>query len=339
MNPGQILSLLGPSGCGKTTALRMIAGFERPDEGEISMGGQVVSSASGTVPPERRRIGMVFQEGALFPHLSVEENVGYGLRKDAGRGRRVAEVLELVGLTEMRQRMPHEMSGGQQQRVALARALAPKPDVLLMDEPFSNLDAKLREQLQRDVVDILHAGGVTTIFVTHDQQAAMSVGDEVAVMNEGRLEQTGSPASVFHYPKSKFVAHFIGDVDFIPVRVEGDHLTSELGALHPNGNGKHDSQHNGEGLSTGGWEFSDLRLELMLRPDCIECYEDDESQAVVVASEFHGAFYLYRVRLPSGNEVRCLLPHIAEFTVGSLVSVRMREGHQARLFANNRLVV
>ena len=341
VEPGRILSLLGPSGCGKTTALRLIAGFEVPDQGEIAVGGQVVSSAGSSVPPEKRRIGMVFQEGALFPHLTTEDNVGYGLRKDGDRSRRIAEALDLVGLSEMRQRMPHEMSGGQQQRVALARALAPNPDVLLMDEPFSNLDAKLREQLQRDVVDILHASGVTTIFVTHDQQAALSVGDDVAVMNQGRLEQTGSPSNVFHHPESKFVAQFIGDVDFIPVRLEGSQLTSELGILHANGNGKHDSLNGCEGPWHGGAvlaESSDLRLELMLRPDCIECYEDDKSQAVVVGREFHGAFYLYRVRLASGKEVRCLLPHIAEFSLGSPVSVKMREGHQARLFSDDRLV-
>ena len=338
---GRILSLLGPSGCGKTTALRMIAGFERPDGGEIVVGGQVVNSNGSFTPPEKRRIGMVFQEGALFPHLTVEDNVGYGLKKNADREGRLSEILELVGLDGMRQRMPHEMSGGQQQRVALARALAPNPEVLLMDEPFSNLDAKLRDQLQRDVVDILHASGVTTIFVTHDQQAALSVGDEVAVMNGGRLEQVGSPAVVFHYPESKFVAEFIGEVDFIPVEVDGERLVSELGPIEtPAACETHGSNVNGHASGSAPLrENGHGALELMLRPDCIECYEDPGSQAVVVGREFHGAFYLYRVRLPSGKEVRCLLPHIAEFAIGAAVSVRMRQGHQARLFADNRLVV
>ena len=337
---GRILSLLGPSGCGKTTALRMIAGFERPDGGEIVVGGQVVNSGGNFIPPEKRRIGMVFQEGALFPHLTVEDNVGYGLKKSADRENRVSEALELVGLSEMRRRMPHEMSGGQQQRVALARALAPNPEVLLMDEPFSNLDAKLRDQLQRDVVDILHASGVTTIFVTHDQQAALSVGDDVAVMNGGRLEQTGSPAAVFHYPESKFVAEFIGEVDFIPVEVDGERLTSELGPLDVSAAGE------ARGSSVNGYAspgaplngYGHGAMELMLRPDCVECYEDVESRAVVAGREFRGAFYLYRVMLPSGKEVRCLLPHIAEFAVGTPVSVRMRQGHQARLFVGDRLL-
>lgn len=340
VHAGQILSLLGPSGCGKTTALRLIAGFECPDEGEISIDGDVVSSAASFVPPEKRHIGMVFQEGALFPHLTVEDNVGYGLRKDSDRPGRVAEALELVGLAEMRRRMPFELSGGQQQRVALARALAPKPDILLMDEPFSNLDAKLRDQLQRDVVDILHANGVTTVFVTHDQQSALAVGDEVAVMNEGRLEQAGSASSVFHYPETKFVAQFIGDVDFIPVSLDGGRLVSELGSF--NGISAADSCLHGaaphRATEVDSIVVGNRVLELMLRPDCLECYEDEGSGAVVVGREFHGAFYLYRVRLPSGHEVRCLLPHIAEFPVGSAVSVRMRQGHQGRLFADDRLV-
>ena len=236
---GSILALLGPSGCGKTTTLRLIAGFERPDAGRIYIGGREVSSQSLSVPPEKRRIGMVFQEGALFPHLTVEQNVGYGLRKDPGSSSRVDQVLDLVDLSGMRQRLPHQLSGGQQQRVALARALAPNPEILLMDEPFSNLDAKLREQLQRDVVDILHASGVTAVFVTHDQQAALSVGDEVAVMNEGQLEQIGAPAALYHTPDSRFVAQFIGEVDFLPANLEDGILSSELGTVGGNGRIEH----------------------------------------------------------------------------------------------------
>ena len=337
---GKILALLGPSGCGKTTALRLIAGFEQPDEGEITVGGRVVSSRSGLTPPERRRIGMVFQEGALFPHLTVEQNVGYGLRKDADRSRRISEALELVGLSEMRQRMPHELSGGQQQRVALGRALAPRPDVLLLDEPFSNLDAKLREQLQRDVVEILRASRVTAVFVTHDQQAALSVGDEVAVMNAGRLEQTGSPADVFHSPESRFVAQFIGAVDFLPVRIEDGRVTTELGSMGWNGGGDRSHSCGGEAPPlpniTAGYH-ADGRLEIMVRPDCIECYPDDDGQGVIAGREFQGAFYLYRVQLRSGLEVRCLLSHIAEYPIGTVVSLGLRQGHQARLFANGRL--
>ena len=326
---GRILALLGPSGCGKTTTLRLIAGFEQPDAGEILVGGRVVSSAAGLLPPEKRRIGMVFQEGALFPHLTVEQNVGYGLSKDADRSVRISEALELAGLSGMRRRMPHELSGGQQQRVALARALAPRPEILLLDEPFSNLDAKLREQLRHDVVAILRASGVTAVFVTHDQEAAMCIGDEVALMNEGRLEQTGSPASVFHSPATRYAAQFLGTVDFLPVRFEDGQMTSELGPLSWNGTQLID------GLTPGN--SGSMRLEMMVRPDCIECYPDDDGKSVIVDREFRGAFYLYSVRLPSGLEVRCLLSHIAEFPIGAAVSVRMREGHEARLFVNDRL--
>ena len=336
---GSILALLGPSGCGKTTTLRLIAGFEHPDSGRIAVGGREVSSQHASVPPEKRSIGMVFQEGALFPHLTVEQNVGYGLRKAPDRPSRVDDALDLVGLSEMRARLPHQLSGGQQQRVALARALAPNPDILLLDEPFSNLDAKLRDQLQRDVVDILHASGVTAVFVTHDQQAALSVGDEVAVMNEGNLEQRGSPVSLFHAPDSRFVAQFIGEVDFIPARIEEGQLTSELGEVGSNGYAAHHNQRSFEAPPDSGHDAADLGsrlLELMIRPDCIECYPDENGQAVVAGREFQGAFYLYRLRLASGKEVRCLLSHIADFPVGERVSVRIREGHQARLFVDGR---
>ncbi len=335
---GRILALLGPSGCGKTTALRIIAGFERPDEGQVSVGGRVVSSPYVSLPPEKRRIGMVFQEGALFPHLSVEQNVAYGLRKSADRAQRVSDALDLVGLCEMRNRMPHELSGGQQQRVALGRALAPRPDILLLDEPFSNLDAKLREQLQSDVVAILHASGVTSVFVTHDQQAALTVGDEVAVMNQGRLEQGGSSAAVFHSPRTKFVAQFIGSVDFLPVEITGGRITSDLGEMlcdyQPESN--HCAS---EGLTEvpQGDALAGAFLEMMVRPDCIECVEDGDGAGIIADREFQGAFYLYTVRMPSGRRLRSLMSHTAEIPVGSPVSVRLRDGHRIRLFVNGEL--
>ena len=335
---GRILALLGPSGCGKTTALRLIAGFERPDAGEIAVGGRVVSSPAGSLPPEKRRIGMVFQEGALFPHLTVAQNVGYGLRKDAGREGRIAEALELVGLSAMRRRLPHELSGGQQQRVALGRALAPRPDLLLLDEPFSNLDAALREQLQRDVAEILRNSRATAVFVTHDQAAALSVGDAVAVMRDGRLEQTGPPSAIFHAPRSSFVAQFTGAADFLPVRREKGRLITELGPLAAGGNGigPCGDMPDASPPAISG-DGADARLELMIRPDCIECYPDAAGPGVITGREFQGAFYLYRVRLPSGREVRSLLSHIAEYPVGAAVSLRLRPGHQARLFVNGAL--
>ena len=324
---GHILALLGPSGCGKTTTLRLIAGFEHPDEGEICIGGRVVSTASGSLPPEKRRIGMVFQEGALFPHLTVEQNVGYGLKKNADRETRIEEALKLVELSGMRQRMPHELSGGQQQRVALGRALAPRPDILLLDEPFSNLDAKLSEQLRRDVADILRASGVTAVFVTHDQESALLVGDDVALMKDGKLEQTGKPASIYHSPATKYAAEFMGAVDFLPVSIQDGRFISELGETHLPAD------------AVGAPELSDV--ELMVRPDCLQCDPESDPNGdacgMIVGREFRGAFYLYRVRLPSGTEVGSLMSHITDFPLGTRVSVRLREGHRARLFVNGQL--
>lgn len=324
---GQILALLGPSGCGKTTALRLIAGFEEPDDGVIAIGGQTVNSAGGHTPPERRRVGMVFQEGALFPHLTVEQNIAYGLPKGENRDDRVSEVLELIGLTTQRNRMPHELSGGQQQRVALGRALAPQPEVLLLDEPFSNLDPKLREQVRRDVLDILRASHATAIFVTHDQEEALYVGDVVAVMNEGQVEQTASPETIFHHPITKFVAQFIGMVDFLTASHDDGNLYTEVGSvawpeLQP---GMLDS--NGQS-----------NIEVMVRPDCLDCYPSEDGPGLVVEREFRGAFYLYRVELPSGANVRCLLSHTAEYPLGSRVAVSLREGHHLRPFVGDRLV-
>ena len=340
VEPGKIVALLGPSGCGKTTLLRLIAGFEQPDAGRIAVGERIVSSPGSSLPPEKRRIGMVFQEGALFPHLTVEQNIGYGLPKEADRSWRISEALELVGLLELGRRMPHELSGGQQQRVALARALAPRPDILLLDEPFSNLDAKLRDQLQRDVVGILHESRVTTVFVTHDQQAALTVGDEMAVMNQGRLEQMGSPSAVFHSPESKFAAQFVGTVDFLPAWLSGGLVACELGDLGWHGYGGEDHCSDSgppEWAHVSAGDFAGEKLEVMFRPDCLECYPDDQGLGVIVEREFQGAFYLYRIQLPSKGEVRCLMPHIAEYSVGGVVSLRLREGHRSRLFVNGRL--
>ena len=325
---GQILALLGPSGCGKTTALRLIAGFEEPDGGVISIGGRTVSGAGENTPPERRRVGMVFQEGALFPHLTVEQNIAYGLPKGQKRDNRVGEILELIGLIAQRDRMPHELSGGQQQRVALGRALAPRPEVLLLDEPFSNLDPKLREQVRRDVLGIIKASHATAIFVTHDQEEALFVGDVVAVMNEGQVEQTGSPEEIFHHPATKFVAQFIGMVDFLPARHDDGRLHTEVGSVEwPELQVETLNAVNGH-----------AQLEVMVRPDCLNCLPAADGPGVVVEREFRGAFYLYRVQLPSGATVRCLLSHTAEYPLGASVSVSLREGHHLRPFVGDRLV-
>lgn len=212
---GELVAVLGPSGCGKTTTLRLIAGLDMQDAGSISIAGQVVSSDIRFVPAERRRVGMVFQDFALFPHMSVGKNVGYGLGRKHETSNRVDAVLDLVGLAQMKHREPSELSGGQQQRVALARALAPKPELVMLDEPFSNLDLKLRISVRRDVRAILADSGTTSVLVTHDQEEALSLADRIVVMNQGRLEQAGTPEELYHRPASRFVAEFIGDAQFL----------------------------------------------------------------------------------------------------------------------------
>ena len=314
---GQILALLGPSGCGKTTALRIVAGFASPDSGSIAIASRPVYDRGTNVPPEKRRVGMVFQEGALFPHLSVEQNIGFGLSRDEQRSDRVAEVVRMTGLEGLTHRMPYELSGGQQQRVALARALAPRPELLLLDEPFSNLDPGLREQVRRDVMAILRANDITAIFVTHDQEEAMYVGDRIAVMNGGRIEQQGTPEEVFHRPRTKFVAEFIGMVDFVPGSQRAGRIETAIGAAE-----WHDERR------------LEGRLEFMTRPDCVECVPAVEGNGTIVEREFRGAFYLYRIALDCGVTVRSLLSHINEHEVGARVTVRVRSGHSLRPFLN-----
>ncbi len=232
LRKGQLLALLGPSGCGKTTTLRLIAGFEEPDAGEILIGGRLVAGPGVFVPPERRRVGMVFQEYALFPHLTVADNVRFGLRHYAGETeKRVREVLELVGLLGLEKRMPHELSGGQQQRVALARALAPEPDLILLDEPFSNLDAGLRVRVRAEVRTILKEAEATAVFVTHDQEEALSLVDQVAVMMDGVVHQVASPREVYYQPATRAVAAFVGDSNFLPGIGHGRWVECELGRL------------------------------------------------------------------------------------------------------------
>jgi iron(III) transport system ATP-binding protein len=232
---GEIVSLLGPSGSGKTTTLRMIAGFELPDSGTISIDGAVVHSSVHSVPPEKRGIGMVFQDYALFPHLNIEKNVAFGIQKLSRKDRdaRVNEVLKLVGLTEFKTRMPNELSGGQQQRVALARALAPAPKVVLMDEPFSNLDTSLKERMRTDVATILRNAGVAAIIVTHDQQDAFAISDRVVVMNQGVIQQIDEPKAMYRCPNNCFVAQFIGKTNLLQGRLAADqkHVFTHIGKV------------------------------------------------------------------------------------------------------------
>jgi iron(III) transport system ATP-binding protein len=232
LGSGDILALLGASGCGKTTTLRLIAGLETPDDGEIWLGERRVSGGGDWIQPENRRVGMVFQDYALFPHLNVSANIAFGLRQYHGdKQARVAEMLRVVGLEGMEKRMPHQLSGGQQQRVALARALAPQPSILLLDEPFSNLDAALRAQVRAEVRAILRQANVTSIFVTHDQEEALSLADKVAMMREGRILQFGTPHEIYSRPANRDVAQFVGEANFVSAVARGMTAQSALGDI------------------------------------------------------------------------------------------------------------
>ncbi len=285
---GEILALLGPSGCGKTTTLRLIAGFEAPDTGTVEVGGRTVAGPNLRVPPEKRQVGMVFQDYALFPHLTVAQNVAYGLPGGKGRDGRVEEVLSLAHLDGLGTRMPHELSGGQQQRVALARALAPGPEVVLLDEPFSNLDAALRTRVRAEMRDILTDAGATAIFVTHDQEEALSLADEVAVMLDGTVAQKAAPEVLYHNPASREVAEFVGEANFIPGTHENGRLSCVLGEVPACGE------------CTGSVEAM-LRPEaLRLRPLTNGGLSGQEAEATVLAREFYGHDQLIKLRLDSG---------------------------------------
>ena len=319
---GGIISLLGPSGCGKTTLLRLIAGFENLDDGQIFLGDQLVSSSAHDIPTEKRNVGMVFQDGALFPHLTVEQNIQYGLSRSNPHKSRTSEVLALVGLDGLSDRMPYQLSGGQQQRVALARALAPGPELLLLDEPFSNLDPSLRDQIRLDTRRILKANSATAIFVTHDQEEALVMGDHIAVMNQGRIEQFDIPEQIFHHPTSRFVAEFIGMADFINANLTGSTIESPVGTME---------------CPSALLSNRDSGLEVMVRPDCLDCFpSNDEPTGTIEAKEFRGAFYLYSVRLFTGETVRCLLSHTDDFPLGLQVKLTLRHEHGLKAFSQGQ---
>jgi len=330
LEKGRIGCLLGPSGCGKTTVLRCIAGFERVGSGEIRLDGVLVSSPSRHVPPEQRRIGMVFQDYALFPHLSIAENIGFGLRRqDASvRSDRVTELLEIVGLAGQGHKYPHEMSGGQQQRVALARALAPGPSLLLLDEPFSNLDVELRERLSHEVRDILKATGTTAVLVTHDQNEAFAVADEIGIMNEGRIQQWDSPYNLYHKPSNRFVADFIGQGVLLPAQVLNDHqVRMELGTLN--------SVIPVEcSVGCAGCDRH-CPVEVLLRPDDI--IHDDASvlRAKVAKKAFRGADILYTLELASGARVLSLVPSHHNHAIGEMIGIRLDIDHVITFHENS----
>lgn len=304
---GEILALLGPSGCGKTTALRIVAGFDDPDSGSIEIGGVVVADDSHSLPPERRNVGMVFQDGALFPHLSVAKNVGFGI-KGARSGALADDALRLVGLAGAGERMPHQLSGGQQQRVALARALAPKPALILLDEPFSSLDAALRSRLRTDVREIIRQTGVTALLVTHDQEEALSMADRVAVMWEGRILQIARPDELYLRPVSRRVAEFVGEAQFLPGESEGRIVTCALGRL-PSVNAAYGP------------------VDVMVRPEILRLTpstQTDGAAALVRARAFFGHDQILNCVLSDGTRISARTNAYAGFQPGEEVSITVR---------------
>jgi iron(III) transport system ATP-binding protein len=323
LRKGQIGCLLGPSGCGKTTALRCIAGFEQISAGEILLNGTRVSSANFFMPPEQRQIGMVFQDYALFPHLDVAANIGFGLHRLTGaeRQRRIDELLHVVHLTGVSRKYPHELSGGQQQRVALARALAPRPALLLLDEPFSNLDVSLRERLSIEVRDILKDQGITAILVTHDQSEAFAIADEIGVMHQGEILQWDTAFNLYHRPASRFVADFIGQGVFLPGKViSAQQVEIELGTL--TGEILLPYQTDSERCINGGM------VDVLLRPDDIVYDETSSLRAIIVRRAFRGAEILYTLRLASGATVLALVPsHYNHHAIGEKIGIRLEADH------------
>lgn len=347
---GKVLAVVGPSGCGKTTLLRLVAGFERPDAGQVVLGGRTVAGPGCFVPPERRHIGMVFQEHALLPHLTVAGNIAFGML-GASRPevrKRVDEMLALVGLEPLRSRYPHELSGGERQRVALARALAGRPIVALLDEPFSSLDADLRRSMREEVRNILKDSGATALFVTHDREEALFMGDQLAVLRLGRLEQQGAPEYVFQRPATRFVAEFLGQADFLPGEAAGDRVRTELGMVRA--------------VSNAAETEVFGPVEVALRPDDVAFAAPSEAdrgvfvespgadravlvespgadepavaeapgtpgaggdgrgvEAVVVGRQFGGLHSLYELRLPSGLTVHALRGRGPAVPVGAVV--------------------
>ena len=309
LEPGEILSMLGPSGCGKTTLLRLIAGFEALDEGEIRIRGRTVSTRRTHVAPERRDVGVVFQEYALFPHLTVAQNVAFGLRKQSkeDQRKRLAEVIELVRLGGLEQRYPHELSGGQQQRVALARTLAPRPVTVLLDEPFSNVDATMRAEMRSQVGSILRESRITTVFVTHDREEAFAMADRIGVMRDGRLDQIDTPDALYHAPATPFVARISGTCDFLGGEVRNGRVATELGNL--------------------AWAASDdtlaegTKVDVMVRLDDIQLVPDPEGKSAVVSREFRGDEVILMVQTPSGATLRCRRHHYSTLPTGTRVTL------------------
>ena len=309
---GEILCLLGPSGCGKTTILRAIAGFEPVRSGQLFLSGQLMSSPDVMIPTENRRVGMVFQEYALFPHLRVQDNISFGLRHLPRNERtsRIQEMLQLTGLEGFERRYPHELSGGQQQRVALARALVQDPVVLLLDEPFSNLDPDMAGRMRQDLHDLLRRTKTTTVLVTHDHDEAFAMADRVAVLNQGCLEQFDTPEMMYHMPATPFVADFVGQADFIPGTVSQGMVHTELGEFP-------DTIECKDGTA----------VVVMIRPDDIHLVPTKDARSRILSRQFRGSENLYTVSLPSGQIVHSSQGSTSVYQSGTTVELRVMATH------------
>ena len=317
LQQGELLGLLGPSGCGKTTLLRIIAGFEKASQGKITLAGQLVNSENYWLPPEKRNTGMVFQDYALFPHLSVADNIAFGLKRKKGLNskqikQRVGEVLTLVGLAGLEKRYPHQLSGGQQQRVALARALAPQPALILLDEPLSNLDVQIRHRLREEIRCILKAAGTSAIFVTHDREEALAISDKIAVMSKGKLEQIGTPESIYTQPSSRFVAEFVTQANFLPAKKKGQVWTTEIGEL----------KIPASIVVNNNFDRGDL----MLRQEDILLIPDENSAVVVKERQFLGREYRYCLETASGKRLHARTSAGIAVDVGTKVNLSVVAG-------------
>lgn len=312
---GKIGCLLGPSGCGKTTVLRTIAGFEKPTSGQVSINQQVVSDKKNASPPEKRNIGMVFQDFALFPNMSVEKNIAFGLKgwSTHQQKQRVIELLAMIGMPTLARAYPHQLSGGQQQRVALARAMAPRPSILLLDEPFSSMDVELREQLAREVRHILKQENITAILVTHDQHEAFAMADEICVMHEGKIQQHDSAYNLYHKPQNRFVADFIGEGVIVPgMVVGGKTVNTELGNI--------------QGMVPDGCKPG-CPVDVLIRPDDIIHDDNSRESAIVVERAFRGSDFLYTLRMPSGIEVLSLVPSHHDHKINESIGIKLQFDH------------
>lgn len=312
LQKGQLACLLGPSGCGKTSILRSIAGFVPLNSGSIEINGTLVSSKNTFLAPEKRNIGMVFQDYALFPHLSVAKNVGFGIKAGA-KHLRVKEIMELVGLAHLAERYPHELSGGQQQRIALARALVPKPDVVLLDEPFSNLDVDLRESLSQQIKDIFNQTQTTAIFVTHSHQEAFSLADQIGVLENGKMQQWDTPYNIYHEPSNSFVAKFIGQGTFLPATMTApDTFESPLGVI--------------KGDRAYPWQKG-AKVQLLIRPDDVIFDEASDKKARIIKRVFQGPDILYHIKIQEDLVVPTIVPSHHEMMEGELFPYQIDAMH------------